>query len=250
MAREKRWGVVSTTLTAQGTFNGVATVTSTLGLHTKAQVVLSQGASVQTYEVKKVTSLTTVELGPQGGGIDDRIDLTAFTAGATLAQKEQPRNSIPDKDIDRATYEEEPAVARRVLAVDPMGVPYSPSNPMPINGTVQAGSLGVEVQMSSKDDTPNPGDLHDSIRIGDQNHEAGVTALGELQAARAPAALQVDDFTTANVTYVGAAPVGSATSAAAWQIKKIDQTTGVVVTWAGSAAYNQVWDNRASLTYA
>ncbi len=64
-----------------------------------------------------------------------------------------------------------------------------------------------------------------------------------------PWALQLDNTSTMNVTYVGIAAVGSATSAAAWQIKKIDQTSGLVITWAGSAAYNQIWNNRTSLTY-
>jgi hypothetical protein len=63
-------------------------------------------------------------------------------------------------------------------------------------------------------------------------------------------ATRLDDTTTANVTYVGKAAVGSATSSAVWQVQKIDQTTGLVITWAGSAAFNQIWDNRASLTYA
>lgn len=65
-----------------------------------------------------------------------------------------------------------------------------------------------------------------------------------------PWALRLDSTSTANVIYVGIAAVGSLTASAAWQVKKIDQTSGVVITWAGSAAYNQVWDNRTSLTYA
>lgn len=56
----------------------------------------------------------------------------------------------------------------------------------------------------------------------------------------------LDDTTTANVTYIGNAPQGTATSAASWQIQKLDETTGLVRTWAGSAGFNQVWDNRAT----
>lgn len=56
----------------------------------------------------------------------------------------------------------------------------------------------------------------------------------------------LDDYTTTNVTYVGKAAIGSATSSPAWQIQKIDETTGMIITWGGTAAFDQVWDNRAT----
>lgn len=66
--------------------------------------------------------------------------------------------------------------------------------------------------------------------------------------------LRLDDTTTTNVTYIGKAVLtGSAiaTSSAVWQIQKIDETTGMIITWAdGDASFNNIWDNRASLTYA
>lgn len=66
----------------------------------------------------------------------------------------------------------------------------------------------------------------------------------------APRALKLDDYTTADVIYIGKAQVGTAGSTAAWQIMKVDQTTGLVITWADSNdKFDNVWDNRASLTY-
>ncbi len=66
--------------------------------------------------------------------------------------------------------------------------------------------------------------------------------------------IRLDDTTTANVTYIGkAALTGSAiaTSSAVWQVQKIDETTGMIITWAdGDSSFNNIWDNRASLTYA
>lgn len=60
----------------------------------------------------------------------------------------------------------------------------------------------------------------------------------------------LDDTTTANVTYVGYAAPGAATSAASWKIKKLDATSGLVVRFAdGNANFDNVWDNRASLSY-
>ena len=65
-----------------------------------------------------------------------------------------------------------------------------------------------------------------------------------------PYALQLDNTSTTNMTYIGKAAVGSLTSSAVWQIQKLDQTSGLIITWAGAAAFNQIWNNRTSLTYA
>lgn len=63
-------------------------------------------------------------------------------------------------------------------------------------------------------------------------------------------ALVVDDSTTPNTVYIGYAEIGSATSAAVWKIKKIATATGAVTTWAdGDDQYDNIWDNRVSLTY-
>jgi len=63
-------------------------------------------------------------------------------------------------------------------------------------------------------------------------------------------ATRLDTVTTADVTYIGKAPTGSAESEAVWQIAKLDVSSGLSKTWAdGDSQYNNVWDNRASLTY-
>ncbi len=61
------------------------------------------------------------------------------------------------------------------------------------------------------------------------------------------------DATTPTFAYLGKAQVGAVTSAAVWQIQKL--TFGadgdVAITWAdGDAAFDNVWDNRASLSYS
>jgi len=55
----------------------------------------------------------------------------------------------------------------------------------------------------------------------------------------------IDDTTTANVTYIGEAALGTATSAASWRIKKIDESSGVVITWSGTG-FDAIWNNRAT----
>jgi len=60
------------------------------------------------------------------------------------------------------------------------------------------------------------------------------------------------DETEGGVTYVGKASPSSPTSAAVWQIKKLE-TNGTVfsVLFAGgSDNFNNVWDNRTSLSYS
>lgn len=62
----------------------------------------------------------------------------------------------------------------------------------------------------------------------------------------------VVDEASASVIYVGKAAIGSATSAAVWRISKIT-TSGTVtqIMWAdGDTASDNVWDNRASLSYS
>jgi hypothetical protein len=62
-------------------------------------------------------------------------------------------------------------------------------------------------------------------------------------------ATRLDD-TADPVLYLGKSPIGSSTSDPVWQIKKVDTTSGVVITWAdGNADFDNIWDNRTSLTY-
>lgn len=63
-------------------------------------------------------------------------------------------------------------------------------------------------------------------------------------------ALKLDQV-TATLFYVGEATIAAPTAAALWRIRKIDTTTGVDVMWAdGNANYDNVWDNRASISYS
>lgn len=57
--------------------------------------------------------------------------------------------------------------------------------------------------------------------------------------------------TSGTTTYVGQAAIGSASSAAVWQVMKVDSSSGTSITWAnGNDSFNNVWNNYASLTYS
>ncbi len=59
------------------------------------------------------------------------------------------------------------------------------------------------------------------------------------------------DGSASPVLYYGEAAPGSAESSAVWRIQRINTASGVTIQWAGgSAAYNQAWSSRASLSYS
>lgn len=54
-----------------------------------------------------------------------------------------------------------------------------------------------------------------------------------------------------DLTYVGKATIGTATSAASWQVQRIDEASGTIILWAdGNANFDNVWDNYDSLDYS
>lgn len=59
------------------------------------------------------------------------------------------------------------------------------------------------------------------------------------------------DEASATVTYVGEAVPGTAGSASTWRIKKLDSSSGLIITWAtGNSDFDKIWDDRASYTYS
>lgn len=62
-----------------------------------------------------------------------------------------------------------------------------------------------------------------------------------------PQTTLIDD--TGTYKYIGSADPGTATSAAKWSVCRVTNATGSIY-YANSGAFNQIWDNRASLTYA
>lgn len=126
--------------------------------------------------------MTTMYVGPKEGNIDTRSDISAYTTAlnAAVFANEQLRSKVPEQEIERLTYEEEPTVARRVVNVDPFGNKYDVDNPFPVqlsDGSIDIGTVNaeLEVQLSRRDNYPDAGDVHDSIRIGNQNYEVSLT---------------------------------------------------------------------------
>lgn len=92
-----------------------------------------------------------------------------------------------------------------------------------------------------------------AYQIAVRNGFAGteVEWLASLGGAQVDYAQRVDEA-SATVTYIGKADPGSAEGAAVWQIKKIEVIgSETEITWAdGDVDFNNVWSNRASLSFS
>lgn len=57
--------------------------------------------------------------------------------------------------------------------------------------------------------------------------------------------------TVGSVDYIAEAPVGTAIGTALWRVKKVDSSSGIIITWAdGDAEFNNVATNLPGLTYS
>lgn len=91
---------------------------------------------------------------------------------------------------------------------------------------------------------------------GKQSLDVNVTALtlsaddDRVESRSMPMAVRLDEASS-TVTYVGEAVEGSADSGALWRIKRMSASgTVTTISWAdGNSNFDNIWDNRASLTY-
>lgn len=87
------------------------------------------------------------------------------------------------------------------------------------------------------------------IDNGDGTFSQAVVILQGGSEVSSFAVKMLPDSVDSNLIYVGKAAIGSVTSAPVWQIKRMDKTTLLEITWPGDALFNKVWDDRESYTY-
>ena len=105
----------------------------------------------------------------------------------------------------------------------------------------------VAARIGATDDAPPASDTAASSLIGLVKRV--LQRLTMLITGGQPMA-QIIDEATAGTTYICEAPIGTATSAAAWRVQRIVDSNGVkTIRWAGTAAFDQVADSRTGLTY-
>jgi hypothetical protein len=69
--------------------------------------------------------------------------------------------------------------------------------------------------------------------------------------AQAAVLITMIDEASDTITYIGEALPGTSQSAAAWRIKRIDSSSGTSILYAdGDAQFDNIWANRAALSYS
>jgi hypothetical protein len=77
-----------------------------------------------------------------------------------------------------------------------------------------------------------------------------VTDAHGIQKPSAPFDLRLDTSPGGGISYIGEAVAGSATSAAVWRLKRLDEATGADIRYANSdTGFVHVYDDRASQSY-
>ena len=77
-----------------------------------------------------------------------------------------------------------------------------------------------------------------------------VSVLGTVSTESSVYATKLDEYSD-TVSYVGEAAVGSADDDYAWRIKKMDTTSGIVITWAsGTQNFEKQWSARLGYDYS
>lgn len=177
---EKRFAAVpAQVFTADGGANGSVTIANTRLFKVKQQVIITAtGQPNLELEVKKVLSATSLIVGPSPGPITAFKDLSAYTtvASAQIFANEQKRPTIDADSWERAVYEEEPVVAKRVILVDDLGNKYDDDNPLPTSATF-SGSISVgEVDQG----TPNTNSNAWPVKITDGTDVLNINPDGSI----------------------------------------------------------------------
>jgi len=180
MKRFKIWNAISArAFTADGTATGKITIASTFGFYVSQHVVVKATSLPDKFlEIKQILSVTEMIVGPRDGTARySAVDFYTVALNATVEAPEQSYGvDAENGDVLAAVYENHPIAAIRSILVDGLGQFYTEENPLPVNAAVSIGD--VNVQLTHQDNSPNPGDVHDSIRIGDGTNEAIVNADG------------------------------------------------------------------------
>lgn len=192
MASERFYSGTPTLLfISNGGSDGQISVLSTVNIKVKQKaLVKANSLNSLTVEIKQVLNETDIIVGPPSSkmrGVGSTIDLTSYTTAsqASIYIEPQDRPAIYINDWSRAVYEEEPTVAIRTFPVDHLGRRYSVDNPFPVqlsDGSINIGTVSAQLEtfLTHKDNDPDLGDVHSSIRIGDGTDELAINSDGSL----------------------------------------------------------------------
>lgn len=175
---EKRYfKIIPQPFTADATNQGLITIASTYSFKVGQLVIVKSTTQpdlkVKVQTVISETQFIVIEIN-EAVTTKKKLDMSAYLLAdtATVEFLEDKRPVIDLHEIQRQVYEEEPTVALRTHSVDWLGRPYDKTNPLQVqlsDGSINIGTVNaeLEVQLSHKDNVPNPGDVADSVQIGD-----------------------------------------------------------------------------------
>lgn len=195
MLYEKSWAELPPqSLIADGTSDGQLQIADAFKLRVGQVLFLKSNTQLAALKVKvkRVTGPTTFFVGRLDYDIDDRVDVSAYTVADAAFVFNTDRNQlkrpvIGPEEWSRAVYDEEPVVALRTVMVDRGGryIGSDPSSPFYVqltDGSVNIGTVHAQLEMflSHKDNDPDAGDVHSSLRIGDGVDELQINPDGSL----------------------------------------------------------------------
>ena len=188
MKRFKIWeAIFPRSFTANGTTNGIVTIASTQCFYQWQRVIVkATSLPNKSLEIKRILSLTQMVVGPvdQVANRYSALDLYTVGLGASIEAPEQNFGvDYTEGDVFPAVYENHPIAALRSILVDCSGQHYNAVNPFPVTIKDLVVNADVRVKITHLDNSPNPGDIADSTRIGDGVTTATVTLCGDLRTA-------------------------------------------------------------------
>lgn len=206
MAKERQYSRIGPkAFTANGTVKGQVTLSSTRGFKVNARVLITSSTQPPLdLKVKEVVSKNILIVAANASANTPPTDLSLYLVadGTTIEQPAQDRAVVPIDDQNRATYEQEPTLARRVINVDELGNPYNEDNPYPvqIDGDIKIGSVNVDI--TDKESSPGAAD-YDIIRLGDGEDELAINNDGSINVVDATSSVKTPDVQ--NITLAAAA---------------------------------------------
>jgi hypothetical protein len=137
MALEREWDdIPSINFLQDGGEDGLIVLSDTANFRVKQKVkIKSLSEPDLVLQVKKVSSPTRLYVGPIDNNMNTRANLSSYTVAniASISAERQQKVTVPKDDQYKTTYEQEPVLARRTIAVDQYGDFYTQENRLPVD---------------------------------------------------------------------------------------------------------------------
>jgi hypothetical protein len=203
MSIERLWESISPRLfSANGKQSGELPLANARGFKVGMIVSVSSSAFPTPIQLKvKRVINNSVWVGAVDKGIEHRENMSAYLLAdaAAIWATEQTKPNVPKEDQAMASWEHEPANARRTIGVDELGNPWGQDNPMPVAATLDIGDITVETALDAFTKVPADNAIAVGTNDGTQTgvkraHKIG--ADGKLEVKDTDANASLDNIET------------------------------------------------------